>query len=110
MRVAAGFAAMAIVLSAVRPPSSAAASLRRPLPMKTVTGTVRVVGNEPFPRTVVTVFHDGVPADCLVQGALESVLRDRHQGRVVVVEGTSCTTAPPGFADCIVPTKILPAD
>ncbi|HEY3489217.1 MAG TPA: hypothetical protein VGK27_03720 [Candidatus Deferrimicrobiaceae bacterium] len=110
MRAGSGAAALVFVLAVSLSSGSGAMSVRRSRPMKTVTGTVRVVGNEPFPRTVVTVFHDGVPADCLVQGPLESVLRDRHQGRVVVVEGTSCSTVPPGFADCIVPTKILPAD
>lgn len=84
---------------------------KRPAPrFKKVAGTVRVVGNEPFPRTVVTVFRDGIAADCLVEGPLEKVLRDDHQGSVVVVEGTACQNVPPGFADCIVPTKILPAE
>lgn len=79
-------------------------------PPRRVTGTVRIVGNAPFPRTVVTRFRDGVPADCLVQGPLEPALRDGHQGRVVTVEGTACQNVPPGFADCLVATKILPAE
>ena len=45
---------------------------------KKVTGTVRVVGNEPSFRTVVTVFSDGIPADCLIEGPLERRLRDGH--------------------------------
>ncbi len=69
-----------------------------------------MVGSEPFPKTVITVFHGGVPSDCLVEGPLEKVLRDGHQGRNVVVEGSACPHVPPGFADCIVPTKILPAE
>jgi hypothetical protein len=77
---------------------------------KRVTGTVRLVGSEPLTRVVVTAFRDGVPSDCLVEGPLGQTLRNLHQGQVIAVEGNRCRTVPTGFADCIVATKILPAD
>ena len=103
--------AVAAALSlAILSPEAGSMSKRPEPPPKRVTGTVRVVGNEPFARTVLTAFRDGAPSDCLVEGPAERALREGHQGRVATVEGTACPNVPPGFADCIVATKILPAD
>lgn len=76
-------------------------------------GTVRVVGNEPFTRLVLTTppgTADGRPADHVVKGPLMEELRRRHQGRVVTVECRSCGEIAPGRLPCIVPLRIVGAE
>ncbi|MBE0568983.1 MAG: hypothetical protein IH577_04840 [Deltaproteobacteria bacterium] len=81
-------------------------------PGKTITlkGTVRVVGNEPFARLVLTVpgpEGGGRPADHLVEGPLAAEIRERHQGRIVTVECRPCAEKQPGRLPCIEPEKII---
>jgi hypothetical protein len=102
--------AAAVVLSAFPAPGAHAMSHPREAPVKRVTGTVRVVGNEPFTRTVVTPGPSDSPQprpDCLVAGPLEKELRARYQGKVVTLEGSACPDPPADAADCIVPSKII---
>jgi len=74
-------------------------------------GTVRVTGNEPFTRLVLTVPDTreghGRSADHLIEGPLAEEIRSRYQGRVLTVEGRSCEERPPGIPFCIEPVKIL---
>lgn len=76
----------------------------------TLKGTVRVVGNEPFARLVLTVpdpREGGRPTDHLVKGPLAEEIRNRHQGEVITVEGRYCADRGPGNRPCFEPEKIL---
>lgn len=75
---------------------------------KKVTGTVSVVGNEPFTQVVVTLPGSAPPRQVLVLGPIEKTLRHGYQGKTVTLEGGDCRPARPGFSDCIVPTRIIP--
>lgn len=72
-----------------------------------VTGTVSVVGNEPFTQVVVTLPGSAPPRQVLVLGPIEKTLRDGYQGKTVTLEGSDCRPARPGFSDCIVPNRII---
>lgn len=79
----------------------------------TITGTVRVVGNDPFTRVVLTVSRgegltDGA-RDWLIAGPLQEELRKRHQGKQVTLTGERCTPPSPAFTHCFQPVKIAPA-
>lgn len=105
---AAGFLGLAALCALA--PASGAMSRRPPeVGSATVTGTVRVVGNEPFPATVLTVepsSPEGRPRDYLLAGPLEKTLRKEYQGKVVTLEGTDCQPDRPGFSRCFAPAKI----
>ncbi len=78
-----------------------------------LTGTVGVVGNEPFSRLVLSVAPaggSGPPADHAVKGPLAEELRSRHQGRVVTVECRRCGESAPGRFPCIEPVRIVGAE
>jgi hypothetical protein len=75
---------------------------------KKATGTVTVVGNEPFTHVVLTIPGSAPPRQVLVLGPFEKTLRDGYQGRTVTLEGGDCRPARPGFSDCITPTRIIP--
>jgi hypothetical protein len=74
-------------------------------------GTVRVTGNAPFTRLVLTVppaEGDGrPPADYLLQGPLVEEMRNRYQGKLVTVECVPCPEKPPDRLPCIEPEKVL---
>ena len=57
------------------------ADVKRGYKLITVTGKIRLVGNEPFTNLVITT-DDGV--DYLIQGDLESKLRELQYQRVTV--------------------------
>jgi hypothetical protein len=69
----------------------------------TMTGTIRVVGNEPRIHVVLTT-EDA--QDTLVTGALTEELRRHHEGEVVALEGSSCTSPFPQFSRCFRATRI----
>jgi hypothetical protein len=73
-------------------------------------GTVRVVGNEPFSRLVLTVpdpMNAGKPTDYVIRGPLGKEIRGRYQGKVVVIEGRCCTDGAPERFLCIEPERIV---
>lgn len=79
----------------------------------TVSGTIRVVGNEPFSRLVLTTERTDRVAgtrDFLIIGSLQEELRNRHQGRRVTLLGKSCTADVPGFSSCLDIVRILKID
>ena len=79
----------------------------------TITGTVRIVGNEPFTRVVLTVSRgDGAAdgaRDWLITGPFQEELRKRHQGKQVTLTGEPCSPPSPEFSRCFQPVKIAPA-
>ena len=82
--------------------------------MKSLTGTVRVVGNEPFTRVVLTV--EDVPGlaardrDYLIIGPLEKELRKTYQRKKLTLLGTFCVSPDPDFKKCINPSRIVAGD
>jgi len=77
----------------------------------TITGTIRVVGNEPFTHVVLTPGDHADNAernrDCLIIGPLAEELRRHHQGHIVVLEGMTCASPAPEFTQCFNPTRIV---
>jgi len=76
-------------------------------------GTVRLVGNEPFPRLVLTVpdpAGGSRASDHLVLGPLAEEIRNRHQGQVVTLECRPCKEKAPGRLPCVEPVRILGAE
>ncbi|OGW45842.1 MAG: hypothetical protein A2078_10710 [Nitrospirae bacterium GWC2_57_9] len=69
----------------------------------TMTGTIRVVGNEPFTHLVLTE-DDG--KDTVLTGPLAEELRRHHQGGIVALEGTACTSPSPRFSRCLKPSRL----
>lgn len=97
------FSAMLMLLVATQ---GSAMGTRRPVLM-TMTGTVRVVGNEPFTRLVLTVGDPRMrERNYLLVGPLGEELRRGHQGRRVTLEGRTCRSPLPEFADCFEPLRI----
>lgn len=82
----------------------------RPEP-ETVTGTVRVVGNEPFTRLVLTTAgnqgKEGKGKEYLLTGPLQGELRGKYQGVRVTLEGRECPPQSPEFAGCFEPFRII---
>ncbi len=76
-----------------------------------LTGTIRVVGNEPFTHLVLTLGEDPEKAtrdqDFQLVGSLAEELRSRFQRKKVTLEGTSCTPTAAGFTKCLNPVKII---
>ncbi len=76
----------------------------------TLTGTIRLVGNAPFARLVLTPEHTDRPSqerDYLLLGPLQEELRQRYQGRLVTLEGTPCASPLPQFSNCFEPARII---
>lgn len=74
----------------------------------TLTGTVRVVGNEPFTRLVLTTADSGGSGkDYLLVGPLRDELRKSYQGQKVSLEGALCTSPEPRFSNCFEPVRIV---
>jgi hypothetical protein len=74
-----------------------------------VSGTIRVVGNEPLTHLIIRpASRDRSDAnqDILVTGALAKELRSNFQGKSVSLEGTFCASPSPQFARCFKPSKI----
>jgi len=73
-------------------------------------GTVRVVGNEPFPRLVLTVKNtEGgkIQQDYVIKGHLAKKIWDQYQGQVIVIEGKYCAESVPEHLLCIEPERIV---
>lgn len=70
----------------------------------TISGTVRVVGNEPFTRLILTPGEG--ERDWLLVGPLQEELRRRYQGRRVTLEGEPCPPPTPEFSRCFKPSRI----
>lgn len=87
-----------------------AMGIRKPEPA-TVTGTIRVVGNEPFTRLVLTTESnqgkEGKGMDYLLVGPLQGELRGKYQGMRVTLVGKECPTQAPEIAGCFEPSRIL---
>ncbi len=79
--------------------------------VRTLSGVVRVVGNEPFSHVVVSSPSDaaGVAGrtDYLIEGPLAAELRARYQGRSVVLEGTEVRPSRPRFRHAFAPSRIV---
>jgi hypothetical protein len=73
-----------------------------------LTGTVAVVGNEPFTHVILTVGEG--KKDYLITGPLTDELRRHHQGETISLEGSNCTPPSPQFTHCFKPTKITILD
>jgi hypothetical protein len=77
----------------------------------TITGTIRVVGNEPFTHVVLTETDVSEKTsrarDYLIIGPLAEELRKRYQGHVVTLEGTICASPSPQFIKCFQPARIV---
>jgi hypothetical protein len=77
----------------------------------TMTGTIRVIGNEPLTHLVLTARDNTDRAvkngDYLIIGPLSEELRNRYQGKAVTLEGTICTSPSPEFTRCFKPTRIV---
>ncbi len=79
-------------------------------PAVTITGTIRLVGNAPFARVVLTEETRGQTPpgkEYLLTGTLTDELRQRYQGRRVTLEGTPCTSPLPQFTSCFEPARII---
>ncbi|MRR05648.1 MAG: hypothetical protein EG828_01690 [Deltaproteobacteria bacterium] len=78
---------------------------------KVLTGTIRIVGNEPFTHVVLTVGESADQAvggrDYLIVGPLGEQLRKKHQGKKLTVHGTFCTSTVPNFTKCFNPSRIV---
>ena len=75
-----------------------------------IKGTVRVVGNEPFPRLVLTVKDtegSKMQQDYVVVGSLAKKIWDQYQGKVIEIEGIYCAESVPERLPCIEPIKII---
>ena len=76
----------------------------------TITGTIRLVGNAPFTRVVLTQ-KDAVPGsgerDYLLIGPLQEELRKQYQGRQITLEGIPCSSPTPQFTKCFEPARII---
>ncbi len=75
-----------------------------------ITGTIRLVGNEPFAHTVL------IPGDnpdqtardqvYLLLGPLTEKLKKYYQSRKITLEGSVCASPSPEFSKCFRPTGI----
>ncbi len=78
---------------------------------KAITGTIRVVGNEPFTRVVLTVGENPDTAtrdqDYLIVGPLGEELRRNYQWKKLTLEGTLCSSPDPAFKKCFNPVRIV---
>jgi len=78
---------------------------------QSITGTVRVVGNEPFTRVVLTVGENPDAAtrdqDYLLVGPLGEELRRNFQWQKLTLEGTLCSSPDPAFKKCFNASRIV---
>ncbi len=77
----------------------------------TIAGTIRLVGNEPFARLVLTPNENGgktrAEQDYLLIGPLTGELKRRYQLRRVRLEGSLCVSPLSEFARCFKPSGIV---
>lgn len=78
---------------------------------KILTGTIRVVGSEPFTKVVLALGPnpDVTPIDreYLLIGPLSETLRRNYQGKKLRVEGANCTSPDPVYKNCFNPARII---
>jgi hypothetical protein len=102
--------AIGMVLTLVYGAQSCVAGISNNQP-ETISGTIRVVGNEPFTRVIIRpASRSGANAkkqDILITGPLAEELRKDFQGKAVTLEGNACTSPTSQFARCFKPTKIM---
>jgi len=74
-----------------------------------ITGIVRVVGNEPFAKVVVTDADPkaGMVNNWQIIGPLAPELRGKWQMKKVTLEGETCKPTAPEFKKCFQPSKII---
>ena len=81
---------------------------------KVLTGTIRIVGNEPFTHVVLTVGENADRAsgdrDYLIVGPLGEQLRKKYQGKKLTLHGTLCPSPAPGFKKCFNPSRVVDGD
>ena len=81
---------------------------------KVLTGTIRIVGNEPFTHVVLTVGENADRAsgdrDYLIVGPLGEQLRKKCQGKKLTLHGTLCPSPDPGFKKCFNPSRVDDGD
>ena len=80
---------------------------------KVLRGTIRVVGNEPFTKVVLTLGADPdmatIDQEYLIVGPLREALRRNYQGKKVTLEGALCTSPDPVYKNCFKPVRIVDA-
>jgi len=78
---------------------------------KILTGTIRVVGSEPFTKVVLALGPnpDVTPIDreYLIIGPLRDALRRNYQGKKLRVEGANCASPDPVYKNCFNPARII---
>jgi hypothetical protein len=73
-----------------------------------LSGTVRLVGNEPFSRLILTTSEgDEKRKDYLLVGPLRDELGKRYQGQEVSLEGAQCLSPEPRLPNCFEPVRIV---
>lgn len=79
--------------------------------MKVLTGTIRVVGNQPFSSVVLTLGANPdiatIDQQYLIVGPLRDSLRRSYQGKKLTLEGALCTSPDPVFKNCFNPARIV---
>lgn len=109
MRIKTAFMAMLALLLSMASCGASGDAARNGEGTFLLKGTVRVVGNEPFTRLVLTVppaEGGGRPTDHVVKGPLSEELRSRHQGKTVTLECRRCGESTPARLPCIEPVRI----
>ena len=76
-----------------------------------LTGTIRIVGNEPFTKVILTLgLHSDISTidqEYLIIGPLRDSLRRSYQGKKLRVEGAYCMSPDPVFKNCFNPARIV---
>lgn len=104
MLLVVGFGALLVLLAVGH---SQAMGSRKTL-ATTLSGTVRLVGNEPHPQLVLTTAdRAGTQTDYLLTGPLAGQLRATYQGQQVTLEGKPCASPSPRFAHCFAAERIV---
>ncbi len=80
----------------------------------TITGTIRLVGNEPFAHLVLIPGGkpDKTPREqvYLLVGPLTDKLKKQYQSREITLEGSECASPSPDFSKCFRPSGIKKND
>ncbi len=77
---------------------------RASAPEETITGTIRLVGNEPFTHLVIMDEETG--RAYLIQGPLEKELKN-YQMKKLTLRGEGCQSPSPQFKYCFKPLETL---
>ena len=78
---------------------------------KVLTGTIRIVGNEPFAKVMLTLGSDPdmatIGQEYLIVGPLREALRRNYQWKRVTLEGAFCSSPDPVYKNCFKPVRIV---